>query len=118
MERVVHFEIPSDDPRRAMEFYTNVFGWTFSQFPGNEYWLVKTGADSPGIDGGIMKKRDANQPMVNTIEVVNLDASLKRIVQFGGTIVVEKFPIPELGFQAFFKDADGHIFGVIEPIKR
>ncbi len=27
MPRVVHFEIPADDPERAIEFYRQVFGW-------------------------------------------------------------------------------------------
>ena len=27
MSRVVHFEIPADDPERAVEFYKKVFGW-------------------------------------------------------------------------------------------
>lgn len=27
MPRVVHFEIPADDPGRAVKFYESVFGW-------------------------------------------------------------------------------------------
>jgi catechol 2,3-dioxygenase-like lactoylglutathione lyase family enzyme len=27
MPRVVHFEIHADDPKRAIKFYQDVFGW-------------------------------------------------------------------------------------------
>jgi predicted enzyme related to lactoylglutathione lyase len=27
--RVIHFEIPADDPQRAVDFYTRVFDWKF-----------------------------------------------------------------------------------------
>ncbi len=30
--RPVHFEIHADDPKRAMKFYTDVFGWKFEQW--------------------------------------------------------------------------------------
>jgi len=27
MNRVVHFELPADNPERAVEFYKKAFGW-------------------------------------------------------------------------------------------
>lgn len=27
MPRVVHFEIPADNPEKVAKFYTDVFGW-------------------------------------------------------------------------------------------
>ena len=32
MNRVMHFEIGADDPTRAADFYTNVFGWEIKCF--------------------------------------------------------------------------------------
>lgn len=41
MPRPVHFEIPADDPARAIEFYRAVFGWTFQKWEGPmPYWMV------------------------------------------------------------------------------
>ena len=50
MPRVIHFEIPTDDPERAAKFYRNVFGWEIQKWDGPvEYWLVTTGdEDQPG----------------------------------------------------------------------
>ncbi len=44
MPRVVHFEINSDHPQKAAEFYQEVFGWTVVKWDGPvDYWLVTTG---------------------------------------------------------------------------
>ena len=56
MPRVIHFDIPTEDPARAMKFYGDVFDWAFHQFGDQEYWLCKTGpSDQAGIDGGLMR---------------------------------------------------------------
>jgi predicted enzyme related to lactoylglutathione lyase len=36
MSRVIHFEISADDPQRASDFYTRVFGWAFQKWNGPE----------------------------------------------------------------------------------
>ena len=38
--RVVHFEIPANEPEKLAEFYCNLFGWVAKQQPKApiEYW--------------------------------------------------------------------------------
>ncbi len=44
MSRVVHFEITANDPEKICTFYTDVFGWKITKYPGpQDYWLVTTG---------------------------------------------------------------------------
>ena len=113
--RVVHFEIPCDNPEKTMEFFREVFGWKFEQFGNEEYWSAITGDEgSPGINGGILKKRDPNQPVANSIEVPDLDEFVKKIEKAGGNIVVPKMPIPSIGWLAYFKDPDGNIHGLFQ----
>ena len=116
MRRPIHFEIPADDPARAIAFYETVFGWTFSKWEGpTPYWLITTGADGePGINGGLMPRRHPDQPCVNTIGVADLDASMALVQQSGGQVVVEKMPIPRVGWLAYCKDTEGHIFGIMQ----
>jgi hypothetical protein len=35
--RVIHFEIPADDPRRAVKFYEKVFGWRIDKWGAIDY---------------------------------------------------------------------------------
>lgn len=115
MPKVTHFEIPSDKPLDAMNFYRTVFGWEFNQFGQEEYWMSSTGNPSErGIDGAVMKKRHPEQPVVNSILVDSVDQFCEKIVAAGGQIVVPKMPIGEIGFLSYFKDLDGNIFGIAE----
>ena len=44
MPRPIHFEIPAENPERAMEFYSSIFGWKFSKWAGPmDYWVISTG---------------------------------------------------------------------------
>ena len=115
MARIVHFEIPVDDAERASRFYSNVFGWEFSRWGDQEYWLIKTGEQgTPGIDGGLTKRTDPPQPVVNTIDVDDIDAAAEKIKANGGTIVVEKSAIPTIGWLIYFKDTEGNLHGAMQ----
>ena len=116
MPRPVHFEIPAENPQRAIDFYSKLFGWKFSKWDGPmDYWIINTGEESePGINGGLMPRRDPNQPCVNTIGVANLDESIAAALAGGGVIAVPKMPIPGVGWLAYCKDTEGHIFGMMQ----
>lgn len=43
MSRIIHFEIPATNPEQTIEFYSKTFGWTFTKWGEEEYWLVTTG---------------------------------------------------------------------------
>lgn len=117
MPRVIHFEIPVDDIDRSIAFYDKVFGWKFTKWDGPQlYYLVSTGPkDQPGIDGGLLKKRDPRQPMANTIQVENVDATVKAVETNGGKCVLPKMPIPGVGWLAYFTDPEGNVHGVMQP---
>jgi predicted enzyme related to lactoylglutathione lyase len=116
MPRVVHFEIHADDPQRALNFYNSVFGWKAEKWEGPEdYWLITTGPeDKPGINGGLMKRKDPAGSVYNSIEVPSVDEFVEKITKAGGQIVVPKMPIPGVGWLAYFKDTEGNISGVFQ----
>ena len=115
MGRVVHFEIPADDPQRALEFYETAFGWSAHKWEGpEEYWLINTGNDGDkGIDGGLMLRSRPDATVVNTIGVDSVDESVKAIVKAGGEIIMPKTAIPGVGYLAYFRDTEGNTFGVM-----
>ena len=98
--RVVHFEIHADDPQRAMDFYTKIFGWKFTKWEGSptDYWMLETGPkDQPGINGGLLKRQGALTPnecvsaFVCTIDVPALDEFIGKVTMNGGTIGITTF---------------------------
>ncbi len=116
MARVVHFEIPADDPQRASTFYKAVFGWDTQKWDGPmDYWMMMTGdQEAPGINGGLVKKTDGNPIVVNTIDVEDLDATISKIEANGGSITVPKMPVPGVGWMAYFKDTEGNLHGIMQ----
>jgi predicted enzyme related to lactoylglutathione lyase len=117
MPRPTHFEIPADNPERAMAFYSGVLGWTFHKWDGPaEYWLVNTGPDGEqGINGGLLRRQHPGQPCVNTTNVENLNTTLAAVEAHGGSCVVPRMAIPGVGWLAYCKDTEGHIFGIMQP---
>jgi predicted enzyme related to lactoylglutathione lyase len=120
---IVHFEIPADDVTRARVFYQKTFGWEMDKFqlPGDEYWIVRTTevdhnmmpVKAGAINGGMMKRRDPGQTLMNYISVESIDEMCKTIEANGGKIVQRKQEIGMgMGWLAAFKDTEGNIMGL------
>ena len=116
MPRPTHFEIPAENPERAIAFYKDVFGWTFQKWDGPmPYWLITTGPDTePGINGGLLPRHSPGQPCVNTIMVPDLDASLASVTAHGGKTAMPKMAVPGVGWLAYCSDPDGNMFGMMQ----
>lgn len=124
MNRVVHFEINADDVERASKFYRAVFGWKIEPWgpPGYGYRHVETGHNSePGIDGGIWKGQGptpAPGSRLNafncSVEVENIDETISKIKDAGGSIVKDKAQIPGVGSLAMCSDTEGNTFGLMQ----
>jgi predicted enzyme related to lactoylglutathione lyase len=118
----VHFEVHADDPDRAAKFYTDLFGWDIKKWDGpTEYWMIVTGADGPGINGGMIRRpcpltadQQAVISHVNTVDVDDLDGYVSKGVALGGVLALPRFPIPGVGSMAYLKDTEGNIFGLIQ----
>jgi predicted enzyme related to lactoylglutathione lyase len=116
MPKVVHFEIPADNPERAIAFYRKAFNWEFQKFEGPmSYWMIMTGArDERGIDGGLMPREYPGQGPVTVVDVESVDEASKTIKNAGGEPVAPKASIPGVGYAAYFKDTEGNVFGIFQ----
>src|SRR5205814_6534721 len=63
---LVWFEIPADNPERATAFYSNLFGWKITPFPGGgDYWHIDTGGADDSPDGALKRRRHQQEPVGN-----------------------------------------------------
>lgn len=115
--RVVHFEIPANQPEALTRFYGQLFGWSFQKAPmdGPAYWLADTGADGPGINGAIMQRMNERQPMVNYVNVPDIDAALAKATELGAQVALPNTPIPGVGAIAVIVDPEGNCCGLWQP---
>lgn len=115
MLRFSHFDLLADDPARAESFYTTVFGWKFRKWDGPmDYWMITTGTEAPGIDGGMGQRRGPDERCSNVVDVPNFDEWAEKILANGGTQIVPKSVIPGMGYLGYFLDTEGNQFGIIE----
>ena len=134
MNRVVHFEIHASNVEKSKKFYTDVFGWEMQQM-GSEfqnYVVIKNGpgmdeldklAKDPGINGGMMERKgpaptdgQAVNAFVCIIGVDDIDTYYEKAKAAGGSVALEKMDVPGVGKLAYFKDPDGNLFGMLQPI--
>jgi hypothetical protein len=130
MNRIIHFEIQAGDPKRAVKFYLDVFGWEINEWvtPGiqmkeeDRYWLVTTGPGTEsGINGGIVSRRgpapvdgQGVNAYVCTIGVANLEDSVDKVMKSGGSILLPRMPVPGIGWWASCRDSEGNSFGMMQ----
>jgi uncharacterized protein len=127
VSRPIHFEIHSADPAAAREFYSKLFGWSFSQWGEVPYWTISTGGDPGqpsseiGIDGGLLprigpppQEGAAVNAFIVTVSVADCQASVDLALASGGTLALPKQPVPGIGWLAYVKDPDGNILGMLE----
>jgi predicted enzyme related to lactoylglutathione lyase len=115
-----YFEIQAADPKRAIDFYRTVFGWTFTRVEGLpvEYWRVQT----DGSRGGLLRRpapapapQQGTNAFVCSMEVAEFDAVARRIADAGGIVALPKFAVPGVCWQGYFLDPEGNTFGIFQP---
>ena len=115
MPRVTHFDLSAEDPERAMNFYRLVFGWSFVKWQGPmDYWMVSSGRDEPGIDGGLARKSDMIPSVYFTISVSPIDEYILKVKENGGKVLRDRVAIPGVGWFAIIQDPEGNAFGLME----
>ncbi len=123
--KVVLFEIPASDLKKAKQFYESVFDWKVELFGDEGAMALTTPADKDytptvpgGINGGFYKRKsNADQPSCG-IETDSIDETLRAIEQAGGKVVTPKHALDGHGFMADFADPDGNVLTLWEKPKR
>ena len=123
MDKVVHFEIPFENKQRAMDFYSQSFGWQLKDMPEMNYVMANTVATGPdyrptepgAINGGLFQRPKEAPAPVLYVGVSSVDESIEKVQAAGGTVVTPKTPIPGMGAYARISDTEGNIVGLFEP---
>ena len=126
MDKVVHFEIPYEDEKRAFAFYSETFGWKITPaLSGIPYFMADTTeADEKGmpkepgaINGGMMKRDDTCRSPIIVIRVDDAEACLKKVENSGGKIIVPVSKAGDFGLYARFADTEGNVMGLWQDVR-
>jgi predicted enzyme related to lactoylglutathione lyase len=130
MNPVVHFELPTGDRNRMIDFYADVFGWQ-AQLLGpemNKYVLVSTtenGDDgmpkNPGVINGGLFTKSSDSPVQHpslTISVDNLEEAITKVQSAGGKVLSDPQEIPGVGAFVYFRDTEENVMGMLQPVPK
>ena len=119
---VAFFAINADDVPRARKFYETVFRWSFEPWGPPNFYLIDTSNEPIAVKGALQERRELahGQKMIGfecTIDVADIDKTLRAIEANGGRLAAPKFHIPTVGTIAYFFDTEGNVAGLRQPEK-
>jgi len=116
-------EIGTNDAEKCIEFYSNVFGWTFQKgdaAAGMAYNEFSTGADHPA--GGLYQMDPqwfggTTPPphFMIYVAVDDVDAATARAEELGATIKRPPMDIPGVGRMSVIEDPTGAHIATFKP---
>jgi len=113
--QLVWFEIPADQPERARQFYGKLFDWNINPIPSlTDYWHIETGGPEGATDGGLMRRKCADQRITQYIGVASVTRFLAKVVKLGGKVCQPKTAIVGMGYAALCKDTENNLFALWE----
>lgn len=119
--RFCRLDLAAIDADRAMDFYTQVFGWTAHETAANGGRFTRfcvDGQDIASLYQLNMAQLDGGVPSHWTayIHVTDIDDTARRVVANGGTVIVAPFVVDGIARIALVLDAVGAHVGLWQPL--
>src|SRR4051794_20042923 len=113
--RFVWHDHVSDDPTKAKDFYSSLFGWGTEIFrPGEfDYPMIISGGKGHGGFG--QAQGGAPPHWMGHVQVDDVDAAAERAAGAGGSVLAGPMDIPEVGRFAAIRDPQGAVFSLFTP---
>jgi predicted enzyme related to lactoylglutathione lyase len=108
---LVHWEIVALDPQRQAEFYRQLFNWDIGE-GAIKFIPPGLGGPEPG-PGGHIRQGDRSGVTLY-VQVRDLVASLDRVRQLGGQVVIEPFDVPGGPTLAGVEDPEGNPLTLVQ----
>jgi uncharacterized protein len=105
-EQIQYVEFRSKDLNKIKKFYTDAFGWKFTDY-GSGY----TAFEGDYIDGGFAKGEPKSVSVLVVLYSLKLEETLEKVKSAGGVITKDTFSFPG-GRRFHFTDPDGNELAV------
>lgn len=105
-----YVELPVGDVADTKRFYTQAFGWSFTDY-GPDYAATMTSDTDLGLNGD---RAQWTAQLLPVIEVDDLEGALAAVEAAGGTVTLPIFAFPG-GRRFHFTDPHGHELAAMQP---
>ena len=116
--RFIWYDLLTTEPEAAIAFYGEVVGWKTQRWEEGQYTMWVSGQ---GPLGGTMplpepaKKMGAPPHWMAHVEVADVDRTVARVRELGGSVHVEPQDIPTIGRFSVIADPQGATLSVFKP---
>jgi predicted enzyme related to lactoylglutathione lyase len=123
MNKVIMFELPVANMKRASAFYKKAFGWRIDPWngssgvitvPEDKNWVPK---EKGAINGEMYRRASRDEKPLVVVGVPSIARALAAVKKAGGRVILEKEAYGDWGFYARVKDTEGNVFGLWEEMK-
>lgn len=118
----VWYDLMTTDVEAAKRFYSSLAGWSTELFdkspPQNPYTLWKhEGSAIGGVVGLTSEQRARGIPphWMPSVQVNNVDSTLRQAESLGGKTVVPPMDVPDTGRYAIIQDPQGAMIAIFTP---
>ena len=108
---IVHIEFSASDREAAGRFYSDAFGWQIQQMPEMNYTTFEAKGGPGGGFNPVNEQNPAGSVLVY-IDSNDIETDLKKIESLGGSTIIPKTEIPQVGWFAIFADLTGNQVGL------
>jgi predicted enzyme related to lactoylglutathione lyase len=115
--KFVWFDLATEDPAAARDFYRAVFGWKFLEVSGapGTYALILN--ESGKVGGMLAHARPSGASVgarwLSLISVPDVEKAARLARDAGATVLVEPHRVPGRGTHAVLRDPQGAVFGLL-----
>lgn len=115
----VWHDLMTTDTESAKKFYGEVAGWGIQPFEGSPYTFWMNGGD---MIGGMMPISDEMRSngvkpnWIASVGVEDVDATVAKTTELGGTIVAPPMDMPDIGRYAIIADPQGASLAIFKSI--
>lgn len=123
MNKVIMFELPVTNVKRASAFYKKAFGWQIDPWngsygvitvPEDKNWVPK---EKGAINGEMYRRGSKDEKPMVVVLVPSVARALAAVKQAGGKVILDKEAYGDWGWYARVKDTEGNVFGLWEEMK-
>ena len=111
----VHLELCTTDTQKAKDFYSGLFGWSFTDNQMGNNMVYSTFKPSDGPGGGVFSMPGAPTAWLAYVGVEDINASTEKAKSLGATVLNGPAEIPNVGWFTVLKDPTGAMIALFQP---
>ena len=110
----VHLELSTPDAAKAKAFYSELFGWTFTDNDMGPMGVYSTFKPSSGPGGGLFSLPGMPTHWLAYVGVEDINASTEKAKSLGATVHMGPHEIPNIGWMTILFDPTGAAIAIFQ----